>query len=600
MDFEDYKRTNNFTCLINCLLRPIVADLVYFLSLFVLLYIPSLSYWIKNFSPFFKNYGILALPAVFFITYILCLLSRNKYRTIIKRMIFALVYIITIIETYIIIFFGTRFSLSIITLILETNSSEASGFLTSFILTPSFAKYIIVVFIFTVLIILINRNPIKIIFNKFITNIIQHRIIKLILLSVVVICGSIGIFREGRNLYWHKYNIDEITRVRKRSVYSTAYISLSCLYDSFRMYWLSRLDLPMLVKTLKETTIDGCEYRSKNVVVVILESYNKYHSSLYGYSLKTNPFLEKEENLYVFNDAITTDGLTSFVMKNIFSFRDKENDLYWTAAPLFPSIFKKAGYKSIFISNQEIEGDNSQDVFDRANDYLVNSQTKHLLWDVTNNKKCQYDLQLIDEYIGYKDTINPYSLTVFHLLGQHTAYKDRYPSDRCVFTSKDYESRTDLTDYQKKIVSEYDNATRYCDEVLKRIIDLYRNDDAIIIFFSDHGEEVYDYRDYAGRSHEPIITVGTAKYVYEVPFFIWISDEYKNTHHNVVNQIEKSLDKPFVIDDLPHLLLDIAGIECEHYDPFYSILNDQYIRSRRLIGESKQDYNTLLNYNEKQ
>ena len=281
-------------------------------------------------------------------------------------------------------------------------------------------------------------------------------------------------------------------------------------------------------------------------------------------------------------------------MKNIFTFRDKENDLYWTESSLFPAIFKKAGYNCTFISNQEVEGDNSRDVYDRANDYLVNKETKHLLWNVTNNKKCQYDMQLIDEYANYKDTINPYSLTVFHLLGQHTAYEDRYPNDRNVFTPKDYEFRTDLTDYQKTIVSYYDNATRYCDEVMKRIIDMYRNDDAIIIFFSDHGEEVYDYRDYAGRSHEPIITASTAKYVYEVPFFIWISDEYKNTHHDVVNRIEKSLNKPFVIDDLPHLLLDLAGIECKNYDSTHSILNDKYSRSKRLIGESKQDFNTLV------
>lgn len=594
MDLKGNK-ANPFRRLTNCLLRPITADSLYFLSLFLLLYIPSLSYWIRNYSSFFKYYGILALPAVFFVAYILCLLSGNKYRRVIKRIIFVLVYIITIIETYIITFFGTRFSLSIITLILETNTSEASGFFTSFILTPAFAKYIIAVFAFTISIISINRNSTKIRFNKCARNITQHRFVKLVLLFIVVLCGSIGVFREGRNLYWHKYSIDEIGRVKKRSVYSTSYISLSCLYDSVRMYWLSTFDLPKLVETLENTEIDACKYRSKNIVVVILESYSKYHSSLYGYPIKTNPFLEKEENLYAFNDAITTDGLTSIVMKNIFSFRDKENDLYWTEGALFPAIFKKAGYNCTFISNQEVEGDNSRDVYDRANDYLVNPQTKHLLWNVTNDKKYQYDLQLIDEFDIYKDTISPYSLTVFHLLGQHTAYEDRYPKDKAAFTSKDYEFRTDLTDYQKTIVAYYDNATRYCDEVLKRIIDLYRNDDAIIIFFSDHGEEVYDYRDYAGRSHEPIITAGTAKYVYEVPFFIWISDEYKNTHNDVVNQIEKSLNKSLVIDDLPHLLLDLASIECENYDSTHSILNDQYSRSRRLIGESKQDFNTIVN-----
>lgn len=585
-----------FTYLINHLLRPIVADSAYFISLLLLLYIPSLSYWIKNFSPFLKYYGILALPAVFFAAYILCLICCiKKYRRDIKKIVFSLVYIITIIETYIIIFFGTRFSLSIITLILETNSSEASGFLASYILTPSFAKFIIAVLTFTVFLILINQYSVKSLINRFAVKLIKNRIITFLLFIVVVLCGSIGIFREGRNLYWHKYNIDEIGRVRKRSVYSTSYVSFSCLYDSVRMYWLSTFDLPMLVETLKETTIDGCKYSSKNIVVVIMESFSKHHSSIYGYSLSTNPFLEKEENLYVFNDAITTDGLTSLVMKNIFSFRDKENDLYWTEGSLFPAIFKKAGYKCTLISNQEVEGDNARDVYDMANDYLVNPQTKQFLWDVTNNKKYLYDMQLIDEYTNFKDTLNPYSLTVFHLLGQHTAYEDRYPEDRDIFTSKDYEHRSELTDYQKTVVSSYDNATRYCDEVLKGIIDLYRNDDAIIIFFSDHGEEIYDYRDYAGRSHEPIITAGSAKYVFEVPFFIWISDKYKSAHHNVVNQIEKSLDKPFVIDDLPHLLLDLAGIEYEYYDSIHSILNDKYSRSRRLIGESKQDYNILIN-----
>ena len=203
-------------------------------------------------------------------------------------------------------------------------------------------------------------------------------------------------------------------------------------------------------------------------------------------------------------------------------------------------------------------------------------------------------MQLIDDFATLKDSVGPYSLTVFHLIGQHTAYEDRYPRDKAFFTKEDYEYRTDLTDYQKSVVAHFDNAIRYGDEVLNRILDLYRNDDTIVIFFSDHGEEMYDCRNFAGRSHEPIITSNTAKYVYEVPFFIWMSDEYKRTHQNVVNSVDKSLYKPFVLDDLPHLLLDLAGIECENYDSAYSILNDKYFRKRRLIGESKVDYNVLI------
>ena len=268
--------------------------------------------------------------------------------------------------------------------------------------------------------------------------------------------------------------------------------------------------------------------------------------------------------------------------------------MYWAKTILFPTIFKKAGYYCTFISNQEVQKGNSSDVYDMSNDYLVNPKTISYLWDKTNNEKCRFDMQLIDKYIGIKDSITPYSLTVFHLLGQHTAYEDRYPSDKRIFTVEDYINRTDLTDYQKNIVAHYDNATRYCDEVLKSIIDFYRNDDAIVIFLSDHGEEVHDYRNYAGRSHEPRITAKTAKYVFEVPFFIWMSDKYKEVHPDIVKSVEFAIDKPFVIDDLPHLLLDLAGIECKMFDPTHSILNKEYLNRRRLIGGQKQDYDSLM------
>ena len=229
-----------------------------------------------------------------------------------------------------------------------------------------------------------------------------------------------------------------------------------------------------------------------------------------------------------------------------------------------------------------------------ANDYLANPKTKSLLWDIINSKKCQYDMQLVCEYAKVYQRDDSCNLTIFHLIGQHTAYQDRYPSEKTVFTESDYKYRTNLTEYQRSVVAHYDNAVAYCDEVLKSIIDLYRDDDAIVIFLSDHGEEVYDYRDYAGRSHEPTITANMAKYVYEVPFFIWMSDKYKKTHHDVVKSVERSIDKPFATDDLPHLLLDLAGIKCEMFDPSRSLLNEKYISLKRLIGESKQDYDTFV------
>lgn len=187
------------------------------------------------------------------------------------------------------------------------------------------------------------------------------------------------------------------------------------------------------------------------------------------------------------------------------------------------------------------------------------------------------------------------NLIIYHLMGQHVGYKQRCPDDERVFTVSDYEHRKDITNVQKEYVAHYDNATLYNDKVVAAILDQFRDREAIVVYLSDHGEEVYDYRDHMGRSHEPIITPERAKYQFEVPFMIWMSDKYKENHPEVVAQVERSVDRPYMIDDLPHLMLDLAGIECEWFDPTRSVINDRFnAKRKRLLLDSKQDYDEIM------
>ena len=76
---------------------------------------------------------------------------------------------------------------------------------------------------------------------------------------------------------------------------------------------------------------------------------------------------------------------------------------------------------------------------------------------------------------------------------------------------------------------------------------------------------------------------------------IWMSDKYKENHPDVVKQVEGSLDKPFMIDDLPHLMLDIAGIDCEWFDPTRSLINEKYnVNRKRLLLDTKVDYDEMI------
>lgn len=76
---------------------------------------------------------------------------------------------------------------------------------------------------------------------------------------------------------------------------------------------------------------------------------------------------------------------------------------------------------------------------------------------------------------------------------------------------------------------------------------------------------------------------------------IWVSDKYKETHPDIIKRIENSVDRPFMTDDLPHLMLDLAGIECEWFEPSRSLINDQYnVNRKRLLEDSKQDYDEIM------
>ena len=67
-----------------------------------------------------------------------------------------------------------------------------------------------------------------------------------------------------------------------------------------------------IIAELKGDTID-------NIVLVIGESYNRHHASLYGYNKNTNPFLSKIDNLYVFDNVISSINGTSKSFENFLS-----------------------------------------------------------------------------------------------------------------------------------------------------------------------------------------------------------------------------------------------------------------------------------------
>lgn len=103
-------------------------------------------------------------------------------------------------------------------------------------------------------------------------------------------------------------------------------------------------------------------------------------------------------------------------------------------------------------------------------------------------------LPLIDDQLMMARDKN---FLVVHLEGTHEEYRLRYPPEFSKFTSKDEVAEREEW---KKIKAEYDNAVLYNDNdyVLNEIIERFEDKDAVVIFVSDHDNEVYDGRDFFG------------------------------------------------------------------------------------------------------
>ncbi|MCQ2289954.1 MAG: phosphoethanolamine transferase [Muribaculaceae bacterium] len=331
-------------------------------------------------------------------------------------------------------------------------------------------------------------------------------------------------------------------------------------------------------------TIKGDD--SLTVVYVLGESYNKHHASIYGYSKPTTPNLEKERdggNLFVFNDALSFENYTSTVQKNSFSLNCVSEGEYWFDSPMFTTIFKRSGY-DVWMWDMQRSYSPEKLVTITVNSMMYNDEIAAKSYTACNDTTYTFDGTMVKHFGERVKFSAPYNLVVFHLLGQHVSYHFRFPKRLRHFNSTNYS--VDGTGYDKNAVytlANYDNATYYNDMVMKQIFDLFRHSNAVVVYMSDHGEEVYDYRNRFGRHQHATPTPAEMRYQNEVPFMIWCSDRYMQLHPDVVQRIKSAVDRPFVTDIVGHILLGLGGINTEYYDARHDVLSLKFKPCKRIV-----------------
>lgn len=336
------------------------------------------------------------------------------------------------------------------------------------------------------------------------------------------------------------------------------------------------LQFSSLNQTLKATLREN---PIKNIVVLLGESAQRGHMQLYGYSQPTNPYmieLQKSPNLLVFDDVISPHAQTSLSVPKIFTLSNYENEreMPWYQRATLISFFKNVGYKTYWLSNQEPAS------------YITPAGMLGSICDNTqfiSTHKQFHDGALLPYIDKVLDTQEKKFLTI-HLIGSHNSYGERYPTGFGVFKAVS-------ADEEKRKRALYDNAMLYNDYVLNEVFKRFSNSDSIVVYISDHAEEVFEVDDFVGHGDGHI-----TRFTCEVPMLVYVSDLFIQKHPKLYEKLKASIHRPYMSDDLIHTILEIAGIETEEFDPTRSIINEKFNpqRTRIVGGGDGVNYDTSL------
>ncbi|MBQ0049929.1 MAG: phosphoethanolamine transferase [Bacteroidales bacterium] len=341
-----------------------------------------------------------------------------------------------------------------------------------------------------------------------------------------------------------------------------------------------------------QSTGTGCPL----IVLVIGESFSKYHTPLYVADYRpVSPNLTKlrdQGNLVVFTDAVAPFNVTSNVFKRLFSTWDDSCSDDWTQHTLFTALFRKAGYEVCFFTNQFVY--NSNDNYDGLGGTIFNqSGLSRLQFSRRNKQKHDYDMELLDELPSIDSLTQHPTLLIVHLIGQHAKYAERYPASETHFRASDVTANFG-GESGRQTVAEYDNATYYNDKVVGRLLNLFRSEDAIAFYLSDHGEEVLDWRDYFCRSNEENLSREVARYQYEVPLLCCMTDTFQARRPALADSIRAAASRPILSSDLSNVLLHLGGISTDEYQAQHDFISEKYDKQRKRIIRGDIDYDALM------
>lgn len=338
--------------------------------------------------------------------------------------------------------------------------------------------------------------------------------------------------------------------------FSTGYttgceLSLLGKIYSFRYYnSIEELDAP----TLQVTKIADTE--TPTIFLIIGESHSRLHTQLYGYEKENMPHLSalSPSQLVTFDsiDAPATHTQEAFKW---FMTTAAQSNKQWYKSNNIIQLTQQAGIKTTWISNQNKMGIYAN-VISRFTSLCDTTLWTNAEYSITNLP--HYDSRLTQLY----DSITDHSgLTVFHLMGSHPNFTNRYPADFKGFKESEY---TKYPEHQRNDLATYDTSILYTDSLLNEIFNRAEDIGAIAIYFSDHGLDVYNSDPYkcAHADHTDPASLFFGK---QIPFFVYIPKSFAIAHPDLTRRIQNTAHNKGNTNQLFFTLMDILGLKSPQY-----------------------------------
>ena len=334
--------------------------------------------------------------------------------------------------------------------------------------------------------------------------------------------------------------------------------------------------------------IQADKQRTDEVYIVIIgESGNRNHLSLYGYPRSTNPRLLKR---YQNNDLIRFDQPYSCGISTLGSLKYaftsavlKKGDP--NLSPTIMEVLNRAGLNTYWIHN----GSTS------VKPNLVGLIGEQALY--TDNLSSIYgkeDGKLLIETDKILAQNSPKSKVIFlKTQGSHIDYCNRFPNkDEWMFEDTSFDKwmmpdKYEFTRLTSKMKKCYDGSIKYTDyfvdEIIKQVERTGKT--AVVVYFSDHGEEIVEGTAHMGKKP----TYG----VFSIPMFLWFSESYQQRYPARYRNIAvNATERVFVNDALFDSLLGLMAVNYDGLQPENDISSKLFKDGKYIYRGKKTVYDS--------